>query len=71
MRVAIRKQADANTVEVARRVLAEVESVNQAFPQIHIVPVINMVDDDSLEAGARETAERLLASTPDGVASRR
>ncbi len=41
LRVAIRKQANANTVEVSKRVLAEIEAVNQAFPQINIVPVIN------------------------------
>ncbi|MDH3383400.1 MAG: efflux RND transporter permease subunit, partial [Deltaproteobacteria bacterium] len=41
IRVAIRKQADANTVEVSRRVLAEIDAVNKAFPQIRIVPVIN------------------------------
>jgi HAE1 family hydrophobic/amphiphilic exporter-1 len=41
LRVAIRKQADANTVEVARRVLAEIDAVNGAFPQIRVVPVIN------------------------------
>jgi hydrophobic/amphiphilic exporter-1 (mainly G- bacteria), HAE1 family len=41
MRVAIRKQANANTVEVSRRILAEIEAVNRAFPQINIVPVIN------------------------------
>lgn len=41
LRLAIRKQAGANTVEVARHVLEEVEAVNQAFPQIHIVPVID------------------------------
>ncbi len=41
LRVAIRKQADANTVEVAQRVLAEIEAANRAFPQIHIVPVTN------------------------------
>lgn len=41
LRVAIRKQADENTVEVARRVLAEVESINRQFPQIRVVPVIN------------------------------
>jgi HAE1 family hydrophobic/amphiphilic exporter-1 len=41
IRVAIRKEADANTVEVSRRVLAEIEAVNRAFPQIRIVPVIN------------------------------
>jgi HAE1 family hydrophobic/amphiphilic exporter-1 len=41
LRVAIRKQADANTVEVSKRVLAEIDAVNEAFPQMHIVPVIN------------------------------
>ena len=41
LRVAIRKQANANTVDVSRRVLAEIEAANQAFPQINIVPVIN------------------------------
>jgi len=41
LRVAIRKQANANTVEVSRRILAEIEAVNQAYPQINIVPVIN------------------------------
>ncbi len=41
LRVGIRKQAHENTVEVARRVLAEVETVNKQFPQLRIVPVIN------------------------------
>jgi len=41
LRVAIRKQANANTVDVSRRVLSEIEAANQAFPQIKIVPVIN------------------------------
>ncbi len=41
LRVAIRKQADANTVEVSRRVLAEIRAVNEAFPQIKVFPVIN------------------------------
>ncbi|MBW2480874.1 MAG: efflux RND transporter permease subunit, partial [Deltaproteobacteria bacterium] len=41
LRVAIRKQANANTVEVSRRILAEVEAANRDFPQIKIVPVIN------------------------------
>ncbi len=41
LRVAIRKQPEANTVEVARRVLAEVEKVNREFPQIQVVPVTN------------------------------
>jgi HAE1 family hydrophobic/amphiphilic exporter-1 len=41
IRIGIRKQSDANTVEVAEAVLAEVEAVNADFPQVHIVPVIN------------------------------
>jgi HAE1 family hydrophobic/amphiphilic exporter-1 len=41
LRVAIRKEADANTVEVSRRVLDEIDAVNAAFPKIRIVPVIN------------------------------
>jgi len=41
LRAGIRKQADANTVDVAKKVLAEIEEVNAAFPQINIVPVIN------------------------------
>ncbi len=41
LRVAIRKQADANTVEVSKAILAEIDAVNQSFPQLQIVPVIN------------------------------
>ena len=41
VRVAIRKQADANTVEVAERILDEVAEVNRAFPQVTITPVTN------------------------------
>lgn len=41
LRVAIRKQADANTVEVANAVLAEIERINQEFPQVTLVQVIN------------------------------
>jgi HAE1 family hydrophobic/amphiphilic exporter-1 len=41
LRVAIRKQPEANTVEVAKRVVAEVEAVNRDFPQIKLVPVTN------------------------------
>lgn len=41
LRVAIRKQANANTVEVSKSVLAEIDAVNKAFPQIKIIPVIN------------------------------
>ena len=41
IRIAIRKQAEANTVEVAKGILREIEAVNKVFPQIRIVPVIN------------------------------
>lgn len=41
LRVAIRKQADANTVEVAQRVLHEIEQVNADLPQVEVVPVVN------------------------------
>jgi len=41
LRVAIRKQANANTVEVAQRVLEEIDDINRAFPQLHVTPVIN------------------------------
>ena len=41
LRVAIRKEADANTVEVSRAILEQVELTNAAYPQIEIVPVSN------------------------------
>ncbi len=41
LRLAIRKQAGANTVDVARRVLKEVDAINHSFPQVRIVPVID------------------------------
>ncbi|MFP4541278.1 MAG: efflux RND transporter permease subunit, partial [Opitutales bacterium] len=41
IRVAIRKQAEANTVEVSRAVLAEIEAVNRDFPVLNVVSVIN------------------------------
>jgi hydrophobic/amphiphilic exporter-1 (mainly G- bacteria), HAE1 family len=41
LRVAVRKRADANTVEVSKAILKEIRAVNLAFPQIRIVPVIN------------------------------
>lgn len=41
LRLAIRKQSDANTVEVSRAVLAEVEAINEDFPQLSVLPVVN------------------------------
>ncbi len=41
IRIALRKQADANTVEVAKGILSEIEAVNRLYPQVRIIPVIN------------------------------
>lgn len=41
LRIGIRKQADANTVEVSEAILAEIAEVNRDFPQIHVAAVIN------------------------------
>ena len=41
IRVGIRKQSGANTVEVASAILAEVEAVNRDFPQIEVIAVSN------------------------------
>jgi HAE1 family hydrophobic/amphiphilic exporter-1 len=41
LRIAIRKQADANTVEVSKAVLAEIEEINDDVPQVRIVAVSN------------------------------
>ncbi|HBP23715.1 MAG TPA: acriflavin resistance protein, partial [Planctomycetes bacterium] len=41
LQIGIRKQADANTVEVAKNILAEIDAVNADFPQIKVVPVVN------------------------------
>ena len=44
VRVGIRKQADANTLEVAEGILAEIDAINRDYPQVHVVPVINQGD---------------------------
>ncbi|MCA9000996.1 MAG: efflux RND transporter permease subunit [Planctomycetes bacterium] len=41
LRIAVRKQSDANTVEVAQRIIDEVERTNAAFPQIQMVVTSN------------------------------
>ncbi len=41
VRMAIRKQPEANTVEVAQGVFAEIDRVNRDFPQIRVIPVID------------------------------
>jgi len=58
LRVAIRKQAEANTVEVSRAVLQEIDAVNRAFPQMHIVPVINQ--GNFIELSIKNVARSVL-----------
>ncbi|MCA9321013.1 MAG: efflux RND transporter permease subunit [Planctomycetes bacterium] len=41
LRIGIRKQADANTVEVSRNILDEIARVNEEYPQIEVVAVVN------------------------------
>jgi len=44
VRIAVYKQSGTNTVEVARRAMAELERIGQEFPQIHILPIIDTSD---------------------------
>lgn len=41
VRMAVRKQSEANTAQVARAVLAEIDRVNADFPQVQITPVVD------------------------------
>ncbi len=41
LRIGIRKQAEANTVEVSQNILAEIDRINADFPQINVVAVVN------------------------------
>jgi HAE1 family hydrophobic/amphiphilic exporter-1 len=41
IRVAIRKQPEANTVDVAQGIFAEIERVNRDYPQVRVIPVID------------------------------
>lgn len=58
LRLAIRKQADANTVEVSSAVLRELERVNRDYPQIEIVPVINQ--GNFIERSIRNVADSVI-----------
>ncbi|MGE3180600.1 MAG: efflux RND transporter permease subunit [Phycisphaerae bacterium] len=58
IRVAIRKEATANTVEVSRRVLAEIAGINEAFPHIEVVPVINQ--GNFIERSIKNVARSVL-----------
>lgn len=41
VRIAIRKESDANTANVARAVVAEAQRISEQFPQVFITPVID------------------------------
>lgn len=41
VRVAVRKQSGTNTVDVARRVLAEVQRIDADLPQVSLIPIID------------------------------
>lgn len=41
IRLSISKQSGTNTVEVAKRVLEEIEKINEDIPQIRIIPIID------------------------------
>ncbi len=41
LRIGIRKQPSANTVEVSQAILAEVVAINRDYPQVTVVPVID------------------------------
>ncbi|MFZ3048527.1 MAG: efflux RND transporter permease subunit [Desulfatirhabdiaceae bacterium] len=58
IRIGIRKQADANTVEVSSAILAEIEVVNRAYPQVRIVPVINQ--GNFIERSIKNVAQSVM-----------
>lgn len=58
LRLAVRKQADANTVEVSSAILEEIGRVNRDFPQIEIVPVINQ--GNFIERSIRNVSNSVL-----------
>ncbi|PLX47994.1 MAG: acriflavin resistance protein [Desulfobulbaceae bacterium] len=58
LRIAIRKQPSANTVNVTEAVLAEIAAINRDFPQLHVVPVINQ--GNFIERSIRNVARSVL-----------
>lgn len=44
LRLALRKEAEANTVEVSQAVLATIAEIHEDFPQVTIIPVIDQGD---------------------------
>ena len=44
VRLSVSKQSGKNTVEVATKVLKEIERINRDIPQLHIIPIIDSSD---------------------------
>lgn len=58
IRLAIRKESNANTVDVAERILAEVEAINASFSQLQVVPVLNQ--GNFIERSIKNVARSVL-----------
>ncbi|MEO0514106.1 MAG: efflux RND transporter permease subunit [Planctomycetota bacterium] len=58
LRLAVRKEAQANTVEVSAGILAEIDALNRDFPQLFIVPVQNQ--GNFIERSIANVARSLL-----------
>lgn len=58
LRMGIRKQSDANTVDVGTRILEEIEKINADFPQIQIYSVVNQ--GNFIERSIKNVARSVL-----------
>lgn len=58
LRMGIRKQSEANTVEVGTRILDEIEKINAEFPQISIYSVVNQ--GNFIERSIKNVARSVL-----------
>ena len=58
LRIGIRKQPSANTVDVASGVLAEIKAINRDFPQLNVVPVIDQ--GNFIERSIRNVSRSVL-----------
>ncbi len=61
IRVAIRKESNANTVEVSKLILAQIDEINAALPQIHVVPVTNQ--GNFIERSIRNVAKSVMVGS--------
>ncbi|MEM9914010.1 MAG: efflux RND transporter permease subunit [Planctomycetota bacterium] len=58
LRIGIRKQGDANTVEVSQNILAEIEAINADYPQLNVVVVRSQ--GNFIERSIRNVARSVL-----------